>query len=107
MEKHMQLGLPFSQDNILFSSDTCTYREGANLLKSLKRLCKRIGIEETTFHSLRHTFCTILAKQGVPLKTASVLMGHSNISITAKIYTHVDDTEMKKGIEKLSVYFDR
>ena len=105
IEKHFKLGIPLTKDSVLFSSDACTYREAPNLLRSLKRLCKRIGIEETTFHSLRHSFCTILAKQGVPLKTASILMGHSDISVTAKIYTHVDDAEKKKGIEKLAVYF--
>jgi len=75
------------------------------VLKQFKRLCKRLDIEQATFHSLRHTFCTLLAKQGVPLKTASVLMGHSDIGVTAKVYTHVDDTEKKKGIEKLAAYF--
>lgn len=98
-EKHLRLGLPFSPDSILFSSETGTYREGSNILKSLTRLCNRIEIERTTFHSLRHTFCTILAKHGVPLKTASELMGHANIAITAKIYTHVDMAQKRKRIE--------
>jgi integrase len=104
--KHLRLGIPFSDESILFSSSSCTYREGANVRKGFLRLCRELGMEETTFHSLRHTFCTILAKQGVPLKTTSVLMGHSDISVTAQIYTHVDNQEMKKGIEKLSVYFE-
>jgi len=105
MAKHLKLGKPFSKDSILFSSSVCTYREAANVLKQFKRLCNRLEIEQATFHSLRHTFCTLLAKQGVPLKTASVLMGHSDIGVTAKVYTHVDDTEKKKGIEKLAAYF--
>ena len=105
MEKHFRLGIPFSKDKILFSSTVGTYREAANVLKQFKRLCNRLGIEQATFHSLRHTFCTMLAKQGVPLKTASVLMGHSDIGVTAKVYTHVDDTEKKKGIERLAAYF--
>lgn len=106
-EKYFELGIPFSEDCILFSSEACTYREGHNVRKSLIRLCKRLGMEETTFHSLRHTFCTILARQGVSLKAASVLMGHSDIAITAKIYTHVDKAELKKEIQKLSVYFEK
>jgi len=105
-EKHLRLGVPFSPNSILFSSSAGTYREPSNVRRALTRLCNRVGIERTTFHSLRHTFCTILAKQGVPLKTASVLMGHSDISLTAQIYTHVDNVELKKGIERLSVYFD-
>jgi len=104
-EKHLRLGIPFSKDSILFSSSACTYREGANVRKSLARLCKRIDIKNTTFHSLRHTFGTILAKNNVPLKTASELMGHSDIGITAKIYINVDMEEKRKGIKKLSVYF--
>jgi integrase len=104
-EKHFKVTIPFSSDSILFSSSNCTYRESSNVRRALSRMCRRIGIEDTTFHSLRHTFCTILAKQGVPLKTASTLMGHSNIAITAAIYTHVDNAELKKGVERLSVYF--
>lgn len=38
---------------------------------------------------LRHTYCTILAEEGIPLKTAQYLMGHSSVELTAKIYTHV------------------
>ena len=37
-------------------------------------------------YCLRHTYCTDLQAKGVPLKTASYLMGHADISITANIY---------------------
>jgi integrase len=106
-EKHLRLGVPFTGGSILFSSHGCGYRSRYDVRAMLGRLCKRLGVPKTTLHSLRHTFCTILAKQGVPLKTASELMGHSNISITARIYTHVDAAERKKGIDKLSVYFEQ
>jgi integrase len=105
-EKHLRLGVPFASANMLFSSDVCTYKNARNVRKTLVRAQKRLGMQETTFHSLRHTFCTLLAQRGVPLKTASVLMGHSDIAITARIYTHVDNQELKKGIEKLSSLFN-
>jgi len=104
-EKHLRLGKPFNDESVLFSSSVGTHREAANVLKGLKKLFKRLDIKQATFHSLRHTFCTLLAKQEVPLKTASVLMGHSDISVTAKIYTHVDNAQRKKGIDRLSAYF--
>ncbi|MCL2498934.1 MAG: site-specific integrase [Defluviitaleaceae bacterium] len=104
-EKHNRLGIPFTQDNILFSSCVGTYRDSRSLLRMFNKTCKKYGVERYTIHSLRHTFCTILAKKGVHLKTASVLMGHSDISITARIYTSVDDAEKRKGIERLSEYF--
>lgn len=42
-------------------------------------------------YNLRHTYCTDLARAGVDIRTAQKLMGHSNISITADIYTHIED----------------
>jgi integrase len=93
-------------DFLLFPSETGTYREQNNFLQSFKRLCDKLGIEKgCTIHSLRHTFCTILARQGVSLLDASKLMGHSNVSITAKVYAHVSDDDKKNAVKKLAAYF--
>lgn len=39
-------------------------------------------------YNLRHTYCTDLEKAGVPINIAARLMGHSDITVTSKIYTH-------------------
>ena len=94
-------------DFLLFPSAAGTYWERSNFCVAYKRLCKRLKIEKgCTIHSLRHTFCTILARQGVSLLDASRLMGHSNINITAKIYSHVSDDDKKNAVSKLSSYFN-
>jgi integrase len=43
-------------------------------------------------YCLRHTYCTDLQDKGVPINIAKYLMGHANISVTAKIYTHISET---------------
>lgn len=45
----------------------------------------------TTFtaHQLRHTFATILFEANINVKDAQVLMGHSDVSVTQNIYTHI------------------
>jgi integrase len=40
---------------------------------------KRLGIEGTNFHSLRHTFATNLREHGVQLDIISELLGHEAI----------------------------
>lgn len=40
-------------------------------------------------YCLRHTYCTNLARRGVDIRTAQRLMGHSDIRMTANIYSHV------------------
>jgi integrase len=42
-------------------------------------------------YCLRHTFGTDLEKKQVPINIAKVLMGHEDITTTAKIYTHFDE----------------
>lgn len=39
-------------------------------------------------HGLRHTFASIALARGVPLTTVSATLGHANVSITARTYSH-------------------
>ncbi|MGN1348996.1 MAG: tyrosine-type recombinase/integrase [Acutalibacteraceae bacterium] len=55
--------------------------------------------ESFTPHQLRHTYCSILYWSGVDLKTAQVLMGHSDLSVTANIYTHENDKVSKEAAD--------
>ena len=45
-------------------------------------------------YDLRHTYCTDLARKGVDIRVAQRLMGHSSISITADIYTHIENDQI-------------
>ena len=57
------------------------------------------------FHALRHTYATRLFEADVPPKTVQVLMGHSDISITLDIYTHVMEDTKLEAVEKLNEIF--
>jgi integrase len=47
----------------------------------------------------------MLCKKGIPLETASKLMGHSNINVTAKYYRFVGSDEMQKAAESINGMF--
>lgn len=57
--------------------------------------------KDLTPYCLRHTFCTDLQRAGVPINVAKELMGHANISVTANIYTHRDQTVLHSNMKKL------
>lgn len=66
-----------------------------NAGRMLKRRMKREGVvSDFCPYMLRHDYCTRLKKQGVSLRDAQYLMGHSKIAITAEIYTHVTASEV-------------
>ena len=43
----------------------------------------------TRFHNLRHTCATLLSTKGVHPKIGQEMLGHSSITITLDIYSHV------------------
>lgn len=52
----------------------------------LRGLCRKIGIPEITFHSLRHTFATLALDSGKNPKDVQKIMGHSQLSTLLDIY---------------------
>ena len=62
----------------------------SNLLShQLYPLLKSANIPEIRFHDLRHTAATLLLEAGIHPKVVSEMLGHSHISITLGIYSHV------------------
>lgn len=57
---------------------------------------------ELHFHSLRHTFATMLLQQSVPIYTVSRLLGHSSVR-TTEIYSHAIPTDYRSQIERLTL----
>ena len=58
-----------------------------------QRVCERAGIrDDVVFHDLRHTFGTMMAAAGVPLRTLQGWMGHADIKTTS-IYMHFAPAE--------------
>ncbi len=53
------------------------------------------------FHSLRHTFASMLANSGVNPKTAQDLMRHSDINLTMSTYTHTLRGQTAKAVDGL------
>jgi integrase len=49
----------------------------------------KLGIGNVRFHDLRHTQASLLHDAGVPLAVVSKRLGHSKISTTLNLYTHV------------------
>jgi len=54
-----------------------------------------------TPHVCRHTYCTNMAKSGISAKALQYLMGHSDISTTLNVYTHLKYDDVLKELTNL------
>lgn len=64
-------------------------------------LMAKLGIPKLKYHGLRHSFATRCIEAGCDYKTLSVLLGHSNISITLNLYVHPNMEQKKRCIAKM------
>jgi hypothetical protein len=55
------------------------------------------------FHSLRHTFITMLERSGASPKAAQALARHSDIRLTMNRYTHADQAALARAVNGLGL----
>ena len=63
--------------------------------------------EDLRPYDYRHTYCTDLQDAGVPITVAQRLMGHSDIKMTAQIYTHHTPKSFEDAREKINKLTDK
>jgi len=62
--------------------------------------------QKYTLHSLRHTFATINMKNNIKPKVVQEMLGHSTISTTLDIYSHVDIDMQEEAMKKINNLID-
>lgn len=63
-------------------------RDHNNVRKSFNSLMRKLGIEDVTPHTCRHTAATKFAAAGLPPEVTKQILGHADITTTLNIYTH-------------------
>ena len=65
--------------------------------RNFKTMLEKNGLPQIKFHSLRHSFATVLANSNsISLTTLQVMLGHSTLDMTRK-YIHTDMKEKIKA----------
>ena len=82
-------------------------RSGPGLpLRLTKRVFKRLGILDASFHTLRHTAASWLVQQGVDLYAVGQILGHKTPRMTQR-YAHLSPDYMAGAVGKLDGIMSR
>lgn len=97
----------WEEHNLVFCTRYGTPLDGPNVTKYFQRLLRHAGLPRMRYHDLRHSAASFLAAQGVPITVAKEILGHSDIRLTANVYTHVLDAAKEEAAAALDRLFAR
>jgi integrase len=94
-------GVPYGPESYLFSDGThgVTPININSLTTRFRRVATQLGMPSIHFHSLRHFAATQLIVSGVDPRTAASRLGHSNPSLTLRVYSHATSESERQAAE--------
>lgn len=89
-------------DGFYLITGTNKFTEPHQYYVKYKKFLKSNGIDDYTFHALRHTFATRCVELNFDTKSLSEILGHSSINTTLTFYIHPTLQQKKVQMSKLS-----
>ena len=77
-----------------------------DLWLGLKKSCRKAGLANVTWHTLRHTFASRLNRNGADLVTVKELLGHADIKTTMR-YAHTNRAAKASAVRLLAGRSDK
>lgn len=99
-EERLRMGAAWEDNDLVFANQAGRPIAAGNLLKrSFEPLLAKAGLPRIRFHDLRHTAATLLMEQGVHAKVVQEMLGHTRISTTLDLYSHVTPTMQRQAAD--------
>jgi integrase len=101
-ESRLQLGAGWQNNDLVFSSEIGTPLNPPNITRHFKRILRKANLRTTIrLYDLRHTTATLLLQADVNPKVVSERLGHSTVTLTLDVYSHVLPTMQKDATDRL------
>ena len=85
-------------ESIVFSDFIHEFPNNRTLQTRLRTHFKRANVTNIGFHGFRHTHASLLLNSGIPYKELQHRLGHSTLSMTMDIYSHLSKENAKKAV---------
>lgn len=101
-EDRLKLGAAWHQNDLVFPSEIGTPLNPPNVTRHFKRILEKANIRTSIrLYDLRHTTATLLLQAGINPKIVSERLGHSTITLTLDVYSHVLPNMQKDATDQL------
>ena len=77
------------------------------VVKHFKAIAKRIGVPDTRFHDLRHSFAVTSLQAGDDIKTVQENLGHATAAFTLDVYGHITEKMRQDSAMRMQQFFEQ
>ncbi|MYV69117.1 tyrosine-type recombinase/integrase [Streptomyces sp. SID2131] len=95
------VGTEWTATGYVFATRTGRPVEPRNVHRSFVRVSEAAGLRPIRLHDARHGCATLLTAAGVAPRVVMEILGHSQISLTMDVYTHVVQDTQREAISHM------
>ncbi|MBC7341192.1 MAG: site-specific integrase [Clostridia bacterium] len=88
-QERLMLGPAYQDNGLVFCREDGTPLDPSEFTKHFQRLLVKAGLPKVRLHDLRHTHASLLLARGVHPKVVQERLGHSSITLTLDLYSHL------------------
>lgn len=100
-------GPAYEDTGLVFTREDGAPVHPERVTKAFRRLASRAGLPLIRLHDLRHTSATLGLLAGEDMRLVSRRLGHSSITVTVDVYTHVAEDAAREAAERLAALVRR
>jgi integrase len=105
LEERLWAGSRWQDWGLVFTTPIGTPLESANVTHAFHVALLRAELPRQRFHDLRHCAASLMLAQGVEMRTIMEVLGHSQISTTSDLYSHVAQSVKRDAADRMEALF--
>jgi len=100
----LQYGECYEDSGFVFTNPLGQHLKEHTVYKNYKKIVKELGLEESRFHDLRHSYAVASIRSGDDIKTVQEHLGHATASFTLDVYGHVTEKMQQESAARMEQF---
>ena len=88
----------------MFTTETGRFLCNQTVYLAFKKIVRRLHLDATRFHDLRHTYAVNSLKSGDDIKTVQENLGHQTAAFTLDVYAHATNSMKRESANRMDQY---
>lgn len=101
LAERLWAGSRWQESGYVFTTSIGTPMIGSDVTRHFQALLRTAGLQAMRFHDLRHGAASLLLAQGVHPRVVMEMLGHSTITLTMNVYSHVIPDLQREAATKM------